>query len=38
MQATGKFMNIFRRDSSGSWKYARAGFSFDAPLAAAAST
>ena len=36
-QTTGKFMNIFRRDASGSWKYARAGFSFDAPLAATAS-
>jgi len=30
-EATGKFLNIFRRDSSGSWKYARAGFSFDPP-------
>ncbi|MBI4474813.1 MAG: DUF4440 domain-containing protein [Acidobacteria bacterium] len=37
-QTTGKFMNIFRRDARGSWKYARAGFSFDAPLTATASS
>lgn len=37
IQASGKFMNIFRRDPSGSWKYARAGFNFDAPLGVGAS-
>jgi ketosteroid isomerase-like protein len=33
--STGKFLNIFRRESYGSWYYARASFSFDAPLTAA---
>jgi ketosteroid isomerase-like protein len=37
-QTAGKFMNIFKRDSSGSWKYSRAGFSFDAPVVSPAST
>jgi ketosteroid isomerase-like protein len=27
--ASGKFLSIFRRQSSGEWKYARASFSFD---------
>ncbi|MFX0202663.1 MAG: YybH family protein [Candidatus Hodarchaeota archaeon] len=28
----GKFINIFRRESTGDWKYARFSFSTDAPL------
>jgi len=36
-RTNGKFMNLFRRAADGTWKYARAGFSFDAPLSVAAS-
>lgn len=38
VQNTGKFMNTFRRESSGSWKYSCVGFNFDAPVVAPAST
>ena len=31
-EANGKFLNIFRREPDGSWKYAINSYSFDAPL------
>jgi ketosteroid isomerase-like protein len=37
VENTGKFMNTFRREPSGSWKYSCVGFNFDAPMAAPAS-
>lgn len=32
IQTTGKFMNVFRKQSDGSWKYAQAIFNFDKPM------
>jgi uncharacterized protein (TIGR02246 family) len=33
IRRTGKFMNVFRKEADGSWKYALAIFNFDQPLA-----
>ncbi|HUE84726.1 MAG TPA: DUF4440 domain-containing protein [Vicinamibacterales bacterium] len=33
LRTTGKFMNVFRKQADGSWKYAQAIFNFDKPLA-----
>lgn len=32
IRTTGKFMNVFRKQGDGSWKYAQVIFNFDKPL------